>query len=94
MVPPLALLVGLLVLVLGAAGVLVLVGGSTVPAWIAVMALGLIGLGVAVGWARYGRKDIPLRYLLLVPIYLVWKLPLYLSFLVGRREQRWRRTDR
>ncbi len=94
MVPPLALLVGLLVLVLGAAGVLVLVGGSTVPAWIAVVALGLIGLGVAVGWARYGRKEIPLRYLLLVPIYVAWKLPLYLSFLVGRRERRWRRTDR
>ena len=94
MVPPLALLVGLLLLILGAAGVLVLVGGSTVPAWIAGMALGLIGLGLAVGWARYGRREIPLRYLLLVPLYVAWKVPLYLSFLVGRREQRWRRTDR
>lgn len=94
MVPPLALLVGLLLLVFGASGVLVLVGGSTVPAWIAGVSLGLIGFGVAVGWARYGRKEIPLRYLLLVPLYVAWKVPLYLSFLVGRREQRWRRTDR
>ena len=94
MVPPLALLVGLLLLVLSAAGVLVLVGGSTLPAWIAGVALGLVGLGVAVGWARYGRDEVPFRYVLLVPLYVAWKIPLYVSFLFGRREKRWRRTDR
>ena len=94
MVPPLALLVGLLLLVLSAAGVLVLAGGSTLPAWIAGVALGLVGLGVAVGWTRYGRTEVPFRYVLLVPLYVAWKIPLYLSFLVGRREKRWRRTDR
>ena len=93
-VPPLALLVGLLVLVLGAAGVLVLIGGPTFPAWIAGIALGLVGLGVAIGWARYGREAVPFRYLLLVPLYLLWKVPLYVSFLFGRRERKWRRTDR
>jgi len=94
MVPPLAMLTGLLVLVLSAAGVVVVVGGSPVPLWIALVALGLIGLGVGVGWARYGRTEVPLRYLLLVPLYIVWKVPLYFSFLVGRGEKRWRRTDR
>jgi len=94
MVPPLAMLTGLLVLVLSAAGVVVVVGGSPVPLWIALVALGLIGLGVGVGWARYGRTEVPLRYLLLVPLYIVWKAPLYLSFLVGRGEKRWRRTER
>ena len=93
-VPPLALLVGLLVLVLGAAGVLVLIGGPTFPAWIAGIALGLVGLGVAIGWARYGREAVPFRYLLLVPVYVLWKVPLYVSFLFGRRERKWRRTDR
>ena len=94
MVPPLALLVGLLLLVLSAAGVLVLAGGSTLPTWIAGVGLGLVGLGVAVGWTRYGRTEVPFRYVLLVPLYVAWKIPLYLSFLVGRREKRWRRTDR
>ncbi len=94
MVPPLAMLVGLLVLVLSAAGVVVAVGGSPVPLWIALVALGLIALGVGVGWARYGRTEVPLRYLLLVPLYIVWKAPLYLSFLLGRGEKRWRRTER
>ena len=93
-VPPLALLVGLLVLVLGAAGVLALIGGPMFPSWIAAIALGLVGLGVAIGWARYGRETIPFRYLLLVPLYVAWKVPLYVSFLFGRREREWRRTER
>jgi cellulose synthase/poly-beta-1,6-N-acetylglucosamine synthase-like glycosyltransferase len=93
-VPPLALLVGLLVLVLGIAGLLILFGGPVFPAWIAGIALGLVGLGVAIGWARYGRQAVPFRYLLLAPLYVVWKIPLYLSFLFGRREQHWRRTER
>jgi len=93
-VPPLTLLVGLLILVLGVAGLLVLLGGPTFPAWIAGVALGLVGLGVALGWARYGREAVPFRYLLLVPVYLVWKIPLYVSFALGRRERNWRRTER
>jgi cellulose synthase/poly-beta-1,6-N-acetylglucosamine synthase-like glycosyltransferase len=93
-VPPLALLVGLLVLVLGAAGLLIVFGGPVFPAWIAGIAFLLVGLGVAVGWARYGREAVPFRYLLLVPIYVVWKLPLFASFLLGRRERQWRRTER
>ena len=93
-VPPLALLVGLLVLVLVVASGLVLFGGSTAPLWIAGSALAIVGLGVGIGWARYGRKAVPFRYLLLVPVYLLWKVPLYLSFLVGRRERGWKRTER
>ena len=93
-VPPLALLVALLILVLGVAGLLVLVGGPTFPAWIAGGALGLVGLGIVLGWARYGREAVPFRYLFLVPVYLVWKIPLYVSFALGRRERNWRRTER
>ena len=93
-VPPLALLVGLLVLVLALAGLLVLFGAPTFPVWIAGIAFALVGLGVALGWLRYGRKAVPVRYLLLVPFYVLWKIPLYASFLFGRREQRWRRTER
>ena len=94
MVPPLALLVGLLLLVLIPSLVLVAFGGATTPLWITGVALGLVGLGVALGWLRYGRAMVPFRYLVLVPAYLLWKVPLYASFLFGRREQKWRRTDR
>jgi len=93
-VPPLALLVGLLALVLAVAGVMVLLGGPPFPLRVAGLGLGLVGLGVAAGWARYGRQAVPFRYLLLVPLYVVWKAPLYVSFLFGRREQEWHRTER
>jgi len=93
-VPPLALLVGLLLLILGLSGLLVLFGAPSYPVWIAAIAFGLVALGVAMGWARYGRKAVPFRFLLLVPLYVLWKIPLYGSFLLGRREQKWRRTER
>jgi cellulose synthase/poly-beta-1,6-N-acetylglucosamine synthase-like glycosyltransferase len=93
-VPPLALLVGLLVLVLGISGLLILFGGPAFPAWIAGMALTLVSLGVGLGWVRYGREAVPFRYLLLVPLYVIWKIPLYAWFLFGRREPQWRRTER
>ena len=51
-------------------------------------------LGAALGWLRYGRKLIPFRYLLLTPLYIAWKIPLYLAFLIGRREREWQRTER
>jgi glycosyltransferase involved in cell wall biosynthesis len=82
------------VLVLGFASLLVLLGGPAFPAWIAGIALALVALGVAAGWARYGRKTIPFRYLLLVPLYMIWKVPLYAAFVFGRRERQWRRTER
>jgi len=93
-VPPLALLVGLLVFVLVIASLVVLLGGNVFPAWIAGIALTLVGLGVAIGWARYVRKVVPFRYLLFAPLYLIWKIPLYAAFLLGRRERRWQRTER
>jgi hypothetical protein len=93
-VPPVALLVGLLVFVLGVSGMLAFLGGPTFPVWIAGIAFALVVLGVALGWAGYGRKAVPFRYLCLAPLYVIWKLPLYISFLFGRREQQWRRTER
>ena len=57
MVPPLALLVGLFALVLGLAGLLVLLGGPTYPAWIAGAGLLLVALGVILlvsGYIGYG----------------------------------------
>jgi hypothetical protein len=94
LVPPLALLVGLLVFVASVALCVVMLGGSSFPGWLAMLGLGLVGVGVAIGWARYGRQLVPFRYLLLVPFYLIWKVPLYASFFLGRRERKWQRTKR
>lgn len=94
MVPPLALLVGLLGLVFVLAALVALLGGGSSGAWIAGAALVLMTLGVAIAWVRYGRGVLPFRYLLLTPLYIAWKAPLYAAFLLGRRERRWKRTER
>ncbi|MDH3484848.1 MAG: glycosyltransferase family 2 protein [Myxococcales bacterium] len=94
MVPPLALLVGLLVLVFALAGLVALLGGGWTGVGIAGVALALVTLGVAIAWVGYGRTVIPFRYLLLTPFYIVWKAPLYAAFLLGRRERQWQRTER
>ncbi len=94
MVPPLALLVALSVLTIGAAVVLAAAGGSTFPLLLASAALGAVALAVGLAWVRYGRQSVPLRYLIVAPIYMLWKIPLYLSYSLGRREREWRRTER
>ena len=94
MVPPLSFLVALLLAVLALALLLHWLGGPSLPLQISGFALGLVAVGVGVGWLRYGRQTVPFRYLLLVPLYLLWKVPLYFSFLLGRRERQWKRTER
>jgi len=92
-VPPLALLalgwVGCLVLALLALPL----GGS---AW----ALGLVlaggaaaALGVGAGIARFAGASVLLGSVARIPRYVLGKVPLYLGFL-GRRETRWRKTER
>lgn len=94
MVPPLALLVGLLLLVFGLAVLVAMLGGGPTAVYVAGAAIAMVVLGAALGWIGYGRKVIPFRYLLLTPLYIAWKIPLYLAFLIGRREREWQRTER
>jgi hypothetical protein len=53
--------------------------------------LSLLALGV--GWATEGRKIIPFRQLASVPMYMLWKLPLYFGYF-WNREKTWIRTER
>ncbi|MDH3625240.1 MAG: glycosyltransferase [Myxococcales bacterium] len=94
MVPPLAMLVGSLSFLLTIAAVVFAFGGPINPLALSGASLALVVLGVMIGWARYGRKVLPFRYLLLAPLYMLWKMPLYLSFVTGGRERDWKRTPR
>ncbi len=94
-VPPLALLVTLV----GAAAVAGLVlaslpGGSKLPALVASATLAAVALSVLGAWFKFARDTLPLRHLLLVPFYVVWKLPLYLSFAARGKHKTWDRTQR
>lgn len=89
LVMPLALLLMIDLIVLAALAWL----GAALP--LAVLALLLAGAALLLGlsWARFGRAQISGRQLLLIPVYVVWKLPLYLMGIL-RPERRWRRTER
>ncbi|MEQ9496634.1 MAG: glycosyltransferase family 2 protein [Deltaproteobacteria bacterium] len=93
-VPPLALLV------LACVGVLTL---SVVPLvlfgrwWSFVVAadnLFTVATGVGVAWLFYGRSTIRLSQLIAVPLYVLWKIPLYLSLLLRGGQKTWERTER
>jgi cellulose synthase/poly-beta-1,6-N-acetylglucosamine synthase-like glycosyltransferase len=67
--------------------------GSWAPALTLASAAVLAGVGVLFAWARFGRRMLPARTLVLAPVYVLWKLPIYLK-LLGRREKSWVRTER
>jgi len=96
LIPPLALLAMLWVAVFGmvAAGWFFLPhGGILVPLAVHVGVGALFFLSTGLIWYRFGRGSIPLFALTAVPVYMLWKLPLYVRFLF-RPERQWIRTER
>lgn len=93
-VPPLSLVV--MLWVAGAA----LVTAMTLifsTVWLPAMVIYGAGLGllaaICLAWFGFARQDIPLGQLLSIPLYVLWKIPLYFKFLKGPEAQ-WIRTDR
>ncbi len=92
-VPPLSLLVMLWAAVMGGALVAGMLGASWIPSiFLAIEGL-LVLISIVGAWAKFGRNDLPVLTLLAVPLYILWKIPLYLAFLV-RRQTKWIRTER
>jgi len=94
MIPPLALYA----LVLGAGLTLASAGSLLWPllvpaaAILAAATLAFIG-SVGLTWSRYGRHLLSTRELLAIPIYAIWKIPVYLAYFM-RRHSGWVRTKR
>lgn len=92
-VPPLSLLVMIWVVAMGGAVVVGLGGASWIPATLLVLEGLLILVSIVGAWAKYGRANLPVLTLLAVPLYVLWKIPIYLAFLV-RPQTKWIRTER
>lgn len=94
-VPPLALL-GLinLTLLVGTGLLTWLTSASWWPVSTFIALIGLMGAVVLAAWAKEGRAFLPARVLLRIPLYLLWKLPMYLG--LGKRgaPSEWLRTGR
>ncbi|MDE2403632.1 MAG: glycosyltransferase family 2 protein [Sphingomonadales bacterium] len=93
LVPPLALL-----FLIAGAGLVVLAAigfawSIWMPAAALAAALALATVLTAIAWLRHGRETLTLAALLQAPLYVAWKIPTYLRFLVAR-EARWQRARR
>lgn len=93
LVPPLALLSMLLMALFVVSWLAFGLLGVLWPAWLATLALGLLGAAVLLAWARFARALIPFSVLMYAPFYAARKIPLYLGFLL-KRQVDWVRSKR
>lgn len=92
-VPPLVLLMIAEALTLALLAGLAARGAAASPfAMLAALLTWLVAM-LLIAWARFGRAQVRGWQLLAIPIYMLWKLPLYIAALL-RPERRWQRTDR
>ena len=88
LVPPLALL-----MLLGVAAI-TLTSLLNVEAGLALLGLYLATVAmIGVAWMRIGREVLPARLLMRIPLYVLWKIPIYLRLARGA-DRRWTRTER
>ena len=93
MVPPLALLaLALGMIFLGSLGVAWWTGVAW-PLAVAAADAVLFAAAIVLAWLGWGRKCVPLRSVLAMPLYALAKIPLYLRFLT-RRQKVWIKTER
>ncbi|WEX74942.1 glycosyltransferase family 2 protein [Sinorhizobium numidicum] len=94
MVPPLTLLGLLLVSMMLVAGVIAAADVSVWPLVIGATNLLLVLLATVVAWLVHGRKALPASAIGKIPRYVLWKLKLYPTALLGGTKEGWIRTDR
>jgi len=92
-VPPLALLSLLLALAFGGCMLATFKGLSHYPALICGASIASLAACIAAAWFKFARRTIPVNSLLMIPLYVAWKIPIYLSFGI-RRQETWVRTER
>jgi hypothetical protein len=93
-VPPLSLLVLLLLASAAVTAGAALLGVTWVPLAMIGAAVAAVVVAVLAAWLRFARGILPARHVLAIPLYVLWKIPLYLSLLVKGKHRSWDRTRR
>jgi cellulose synthase/poly-beta-1,6-N-acetylglucosamine synthase-like glycosyltransferase len=94
LVPPLALFVVLEAGALGLGFAVWMLGGGALAVSLAGVGSAALFIGVATAWAAHGRNVVRLADLAAIPGYVLWKLPLYGSFVRRGAHREWERTER
>lgn len=92
-IPPLSLLVTMYMTMLLITTVVAFVTSQPAPALLMLAVSPLFLLAIAAGWFVHCRGVIPLGTLLVAPLYILRKLPIYGRFL-WNRQRAWVRTER
>lgn len=93
LVPPLALLLLLLSVLTLVCGVASMFGLSSFSLSLVLVEDILLILAVFLAWYGWGRSIIPIKTFLLIPFYIIAKIPSYFKF-VFKRQKTWVRTER
>jgi cellulose synthase/poly-beta-1,6-N-acetylglucosamine synthase-like glycosyltransferase len=83
-IPPLTLLLMVDLAALLVAALLVLAGASAWPAAVLAVTLAAAAVALLVAWRRVGRAFLSAGAAARLPLYVLWKIPLYLKLLGGR----------
>lgn len=93
LVPPLALLMLLSIPGLALLAAVGALSGSWVQLLLASAAFGFAAAALLASWWSHGRGILPLGALLRIPVYILWKIPIYIGFFT-RNQKAWNRTRR
>lgn len=93
LVPPLALLLLLALAACVVVGLGAWVTGHSEAFVVLAIALAVASMSVLINWIVAGRRWLGLQALLRLPLYLLWKIPIYLRIVKGD-EVVWTRTER
>ncbi|MBD2484824.1 glycosyltransferase family 2 protein [Planktothrix sp. FACHB-1365] len=92
-VPPLAFLVMLWGVALVPSFLMAIYNLSVLPLQCLALEGMLLLTTILMTWANFGRSIVSLKTLLSVPLYILWKLPLYFNFF-NKPQKEWVRTQR
>jgi cellulose synthase/poly-beta-1,6-N-acetylglucosamine synthase-like glycosyltransferase len=70
-----------------------LIGGSVLPLLLFGLQAAMLLLSILGSWLRFDRCGISLTQLLGIPLYVMWKIPVYVAFLI-KPQTKWVRTER
>ncbi len=92
-VPPLALLT-LLVFVLASLGIIGIFVTNLFMPWMGgLIIFFLLVFSILIAWVRFGRQVLSFANLTYAPVYVIFKIPVYLKFLI-KRQVEWVRSHR
>lgn len=93
-IPPLALLVLVNLFALVVTCLIALLGGPIWPLLVQLASGSLAGVALLLAWEREGRRFVSAGTLLRLPLYLLWKLPMYLGLFRRGAPKEWLRSGR